>query len=219
MLYAIEPEVKYYMCAKKYKTIVVDPPWQYGAWGKGSAKMYARGYTDQTSYVKPLPYESMPLSDIEKIPVLSIAAPDCELYLWTTQRYLRAAFHVVEAWGFKYCQTLTWCKAPKGLGQGGVYCPTTEFVILARRGRMPKVRRVDTTWWQVKRPNNSHSTKPEFFQDIIETVSEPPRIELFARRERHGWDVWGNEVQCSIELGAQNTMESGSTAYNSASAT
>ena len=187
---------------KKYKTIVIDPPWQYGAWGLPS---------DRPNQVKvrPMPYETMSLVDIKNLPVLSIAADNCELYLWVTQRYLPAAFGIVESWGFKYCQTLTWCKRPRGLGQGGVYCPTTEFIVLGRRGRMPKVRRVDTTWWLVKRPHNSHSTKPEDFQDIIESVSLPPRIELFARRERHGWDRWGNEVPCSIELGARDTMESG----------
>lgn len=196
------------MCAKKYKTIVVDPPWQYGKWGKASPAAYlVSGIKESTNKVAPMPYETMSLIDIEKLPVLSIADTNCELYLWTTQKYLPAAFRIVESWGFKYCQTLTWCKAPRGLGQGGVYCPTTEFLILGRRGCMPKVRRVDTTWWQVKRPHNLHSTKPEVFQDIIETVSEPPRIELFARRKRHGWDVWGNEVECDIELGAQNTIK------------
>ena len=51
---------------------------------------------------------------------------------------------------------------------------------------------------------------------IIELFGNLPRVELFARSGGHGWDLWGNEVPCSIELGAQNTMESGSTAYNSA---
>jgi len=215
------------MCANKYQTIVVDPPWQYGAWGGSSGNYYTKSgarWKSHAGRVSEMKYPTMSLVDIEKLPVSSIAADNCELYLWVTQRYLPAAFRIVESWGFKYCQTLTWCKRPRGLGQGGVYCPTTEFIILGRRGRMPKVRRVDTTWWLVKRPlgpsvrkgesRYSHSTKPEVFQDIIETVSEPPRIELFARRERHGWDVWGNEVPCSIELGAQNNMESGSTAYN-----
>lgn len=66
---------------------------------------------------------------------------------------------------------------------------------------MPKgKRRVDSTWWQVKRPHNSHSTKPEFFQDMIETVSDGPRLELFARRPREGWTVWGNEVEANLRV-------------------
>jgi len=142
----------------------------------------------------------MKVKDIMALPVGQLADDNCELYLWTTQRYLPDAFVVIKAWGFKYCQTITWCKKPRGLGQGGVYCPTTEFLILARKGKMPKVKRQDSTWFLTKRPHNSHSTKPEFFQDMIEQVTLPPRIELFARRKRIGWDCWGNEVDSDIVL-------------------
>ncbi len=141
-----------------------------------------------------MPYQTMTLAEIKALDIAALAADSCDLYLWTTQKYLPAAFDVLQEWGFKYCQTLTWCKKPKGTGQGGLYCPTTEFLLLARKGKMPAgKKRQDTTWWEVKRPMR-HSKKPEFFQDLIELQSEAPRIELFARREREGWDVWGNEV-------------------------
>jgi N6-adenosine-specific RNA methylase IME4 len=35
---------------------------------------------------------------------------------------------------------------------------------------------------------------------MIETVTSEPRLEMFARREREGWDVFGNEVENSINL-------------------
>jgi N6-adenosine-specific RNA methylase IME4 len=181
---------------KRYSTIVVDPPWRYGKWGKASKPNY-EGHIPKDS---DLPYDWMSVEEIKALPVGSLANENCELYLWTTQKYLPHTFEVIKAWGFKYCQTLTWCKKPMGKGQGGVYCPTTEFLILARRGKMPKVERVDTTWWQVSRAWKTHSKKPEFFQDLIEQVSEPPRLEMFARREREGWDVFGNEVNNSIDL-------------------
>ena len=174
----------------RYKTIVADPPWAYNrSWDGGSDKSVFKGA--QTSV--PMPYVQMSLFDICALPVAELADDNCDLYLWTTQKYLPKAFDVIEAWGFKYCQTLTWCKTPMGTGQGGLYCPTTEFLILARKGRMPLKTRVDTTWWNVKR-TGKHSKKPEFFQDIIEQQSDAPRIELFARRPRDGWVVWGNEV-------------------------
>lgn len=177
-----------------YKTIVVDPPWKYGKWGApsklppGTKQRYQPEGTG-------MPYQTMSLSEIKDLPVATLAADNCDLYMWTTQRYLPHAFDVLTAWGFNYCQTLTWCKEPKGTGQGGLYCPTTEFLLLARRGKMPVGKtRIDTTWWKVKRPMR-HSQKPEEFQDIIEQQSDGPRIELFARRYRKGWDVWGNEVE------------------------
>jgi len=181
----------------KYKTILADPPWQYGSWGKQSSKSHFNEKWSNRTF--PMPYKTMTLKEISSLPISNLADDDCEFYLWTTQKYLPHAFELIEHWGFKYCQTLTWCKTPMGLGQGGAYCPTTEFLILSRKGKMPKVKRIDSTWFHTKR-TASHSTKPELFQDLIEQVSYPPRLELFARRKRLGWHVWGNEVESDIEL-------------------
>ena len=183
---------------KKYKKIVADPPWKYGVWGVGSEKSTFSKKHNETEI--PIPYETMSVEEIKALAVASLADENCELYLWTTQKYLPDAFEVLKAWGFKYCQTLTWCKTPRGKGQGGIYCPTNEFLILGRKGKMPKVERINTTWWNVKRAWKTHSKKPEFFQDLIETVSDATRLEMFARRERENWDVWGNEVESSVAL-------------------
>jgi len=183
-------------CKQKFRCVVADPPWQYGKWGKASEKAFlVSGICEETNKEIPMPYPTMTVADIAALPVAGCASEDCDLYLWATQKYLPGAFIVMQAWGFRYCQTLTWCKAPRGLGQGGLFCPTSEFLLLGRKGRMPQgKRRVDSTWWQVKRPHNSHSTKPEFFQDMVETVSDGPRLELFARRARPGWTTIGNEA-------------------------
>ena len=181
----------------KYKTIVIDPPWKYGKWGVGSSKSVFKDKHNELA--EPLPYSYMSIDEIKKLPINALAQENCEVYMWTTQKYLPFAFDILSGWGLKYCQTLTWCKKPMGKGQGGVYCPTNEFLILGRKGKMPKIDRIDTTWFEVKR-QNKHSKKPEFFQDLIETVSNEPRLEMFARRERAGWDVFGNEVDNSIDL-------------------
>lgn len=180
---------------KKYRTIVADPPWRYGSWGKPSPRS---GW--KCREVRKMPYKQMSLEQITALPVAGLADENCDLYLWTTQRYLPHAFGVLEAWGFRYCQTLVWCKAPAGTGQGGLYCPTNEFLLLGRRGKMPAGKtRKDSTWWKVKRTQR-HSKKPEFFQDLIEEQSDGPRVELFARRPRDGWDIWGDEVDCTVDI-------------------
>lgn len=181
----------------KYKTIVLDPPWQYGNWGAAS-----RNSTMVKSYIAPakeMDYPTMTIDEIKALPVNNLADENCELYVWTTQKYLPVTFEIIKHWGFKYSTTLTWCKKPMGKGQGGVYTPTTEFLVHGRIGKMPKVERIDSTWFEHKR-QSKHSKKPEFFQDLIETVSEAPRLEMFARRKRFGWDVWGNEVESDIEI-------------------
>lgn len=183
------------LCAvmDRYRTIVIDPPWKYGKWGTPTNRV---GHD-----AKPLPYETMSVWEISRLPVERLAADNCELYLWTTQKFLPDSFGVLKQWGFRYCQTLSWCKTPRGTGQGGMFTPTTEFLVLGRRGKAPTgKRRVDSTWWNQKREHNAHSRKPEFFQDMIEEVTEGPRLEMFARRKRPGWDVWGNEVESDIEL-------------------
>jgi len=40
----------------------------------------------------------------------------------------------------------------------------------------------------------AHSEKPEVFAQDIEKISTGPYLELFARRPRDGWSVWGDQV-------------------------
>ena len=144
----------------------------------------------------PLPYPTMPVADIAAMPVSGVADKDAHLYLWTINRYVENAYSVARAWGFTPVKLLTWVKVPMGLGLGGTFCNTAEFCLFARRGTLKALSRVDRTWWQWKR--GRHSAKPEAFQDIVERVSPGPRIELFARRARPGWTVWGNEVESVV---------------------
>lgn len=175
---------------KKYSIIYADPPWKYGKWGKASIPR-SKSHIPKD---EPMPYSTMSVSEICKMQVSDITKDNCELYLWATQKYLPYAFGVIDAWGFKYCQTLTWCKTPMGTGQGGVYCPTTEFLLLARKGKAPKTKRIDTTWWNIKR-TQKHSKKPAFFRELIDSIyGDVDKIELFAREKHEGWDCWGNEV-------------------------
>lgn len=176
---------------KKYQIIYADPPWSYGKWHSNLHRPNSKD--------KPLPYPSMSVEDICSLPIEDISDINCELYLWTTQKYLPDAFRVIKSWGFEYKQTLTWCKKPRA-GLGGQFTPTTEFLLLARKGKKPKSKRILTTWFLVKRPHNNHSKKPDFFREMIEEVTIAPRIELFARQKTEGWDVWGNEVESDIKI-------------------
>jgi N6-adenosine-specific RNA methylase IME4 len=40
------------------------------------------------------------------------------------------------------------------------------------------------------------------FLDLVESVSPGPYLEMFARRQRLGWDTWGNEALPHVELTA-----------------
>jgi N6-adenosine-specific RNA methylase IME4 len=53
-------------------------------------------------------------------------------------------------------------------------------------------------WFEWNR--GAHSAKPEAFLDLVEQASPGPYLELFARRNRLGWDTWGNESLEMVDL-------------------
>lgn len=55
------------------------------------------------------------------------------------------------------------------------------------------------TWYVASR--GKHSAKPDLFLDLVESMSPGPYLELFARRQRLGWDTWGNEALNHVDLG------------------
>ncbi len=190
------------MSENRYRTIVADPPWTQ----KGGPTQGREGWLDSGGPTRDLPYPTMTVEEIAALPVRELRDPGgCHLYLWTTNRYLRDAFDVVLAWGFRPSTTLVWCKAPMGGGLGGAFGISTEYVIFARAGRLRHLGRVTGTWFQWKRPYRSdgkpdHSAKPGAFFDVVESVSPGPYLEMFARRQRLGWDSWGNEALAHVSL-------------------
>lgn len=108
-----------------YGTIVADPPWPHDG--------FAAGPGHGVLYTRDVPYSTMSLGDIARLPVMDLATPGAHLYLWTTNQFLRAAFDVAIGWGFEPSQTLTWCKTPCGSKPGGTFAPTTEFILSCRR--------------------------------------------------------------------------------------
>lgn len=131
------------------------------------------------------------MEEIERLPVSDLAEPDAHLYVWTTQRFLRDTYDLVEAWGFRPGYVLVWCKSPRGYNLGGAFSSTVEFILTAKRGTLKHTGRIERQWWNWSR--SAHSAKPEAFLDAVEVVSPGPYLELFARRNRLGWDTWGNE--------------------------
>ena len=167
-----------------FPVIMVDPPWPYDeGWPQFSD--HAGALAERIA----LPYQSMSLADIGALKIDGCAACDCHLFLWTTNRYLRQAYGIAEGWGFEFSQLLTWCKPPRGIGPGGIFSNTTEFVIYARRGAPQYRKRTDSTWWQW--PRGEHSVKPSGFYELIEAMVDGPYLSVFAGGGRDGWTCWG----------------------------
>lgn len=170
-----------------YSTIVADPPWRQPSGGpRGAGKMGKPWNAGRPSH---LPYSTMTVDEVAALPVAATANKDAHLYLWTTNHHLKGAYTVAEAWGFRPSQVLTWCKPPQGIGLGGAFTSTTEFVLYCRRGSLPCQDRIESTWFHASR--RTHSQKPEVFFEWVHKVSPGPYLELFARQPRLGWDSWG----------------------------
>jgi N6-adenosine-specific RNA methylase IME4 len=194
----------------RYRTIVADPPWEIGAFpALNSAGSTGWKRDGDEGNAKPPPFVTMSEAQIAALPVADLAEDDAHLYLWTFNRHLESAFDVARAWRFRPAQVLTWCKPPMG-GLGGAFVQSSEFVLFCRRGKLPHTRRGPSTWFQWPRTRHytddgrytQHSAKPEAFLDLVEQVSPGPYLELFARRDRLGWDTWGNESLGTAELAA-----------------
>lgn len=174
-----------------YKTIVADPPWEY--------KEFCQIHSVAGRVTKPLPYNSMTIEEICSLQVGKFFDVNSRLFLWTTNKYLPSAFTVITKWGFEYKQTLIWHKVGNPSPWGGSVAPNhAEFLLVATKG---KPKRLSLLRSNVISCNvGRHSRKPEIFMDLIEQISPPAYLELFARTKRLGWAAWGNEVDCDIDL-------------------
>lgn len=166
----------------EYRTIVADPPWEVERGPEWASNGAAR----------PLVYPTMTLDQIFNLPVSLLSCRDAHLYIWTINKYIEQTYGLARAWGFEPSTLLFWLKQPRGIGLGGTFVQCVEPILFCRKGSLPAKRRYDRNWWGW--PRGEHSQKPEEFQTIVESVSPGPYLEMFARRKRDGWDVWGNEV-------------------------
>ena len=166
----------------KYKTILADPPWDIQQKGK------SRGAIKH--------YNLMTLDRIKAMPISDLTEENAHCWLWVTNATLEAGFDVLRAWGFEPRSIYTWVKPRLGLG---VYLRnSTEHLLLGTRGKAPIQFKGQMNWGFM--PLQDHSHKPEEVYDIIERCSEGNYLELFARRPRHGWNIWGNEVASDVKI-------------------
>lgn len=184
-----------YTSGKKYKTILADPPWQ---------------FQNRTGKVAPehkrlTRYGTMKLDEIKQLPVSEVADERSHLYLWVPNALLPEGLEVMKAWGFEYKTNIIWEKVrkdgmPDGRGVGFYFRNVTEILLFGIKG--DKNRTLDAGRSQVnlvRAMKREHSRKPDEFIPLIESCSSAPYLELFARGNRSGWDMWGNQATDDYE--------------------
>jgi len=180
---------------QKYRTILADPPWP----------MKMSGSYLLSRHMRPakLVYPTMTIEEIKAMRVNELAEVGAHLWLWVTNQFLEEGFSVMRAWGFKYLAIVTWVK-PSGLGN--YFINRTEHILFGyyRKCLFNKARYIPNVyhWPQAV----EHSRKPADSYKLIESVSDDPRLELFARPitplfpKIEGWATFGNEVQSDVSL-------------------
>ena len=189
----------------RYRTIVADPPWPI-AWQREGIEMRRGGWQNKLrpTRVYAQAYPTMSVGDIAALPVAGFAEDDALLFMWATRRLFREgeAARVARAWGFEPFAEIIWGLRNPGLG--GAAGNDHEPVLIARRGSiaLDETKALGVRFW--RQPYSSggkiHSAKPDGFLDLVEAVAPGPYLELFARRQRLGWDTWGNEALNHVEL-------------------
>jgi N6-adenosine-specific RNA methylase IME4 len=178
--------------SKVYGVIYGDPPWSFEVYEADSGMQRAA----ENHY---------PCMDTAAIAALRIpAADDCVLFLWTTTPHLPEALEVMQAWGFDYRTNLVWKKDKIGLGYW--FRNQHELLLVGVRGDVPAPSPEMRVSSVTEAPRTTHSAKPDAVAAMIERMfPNMPRLEMFARKARPGWDSHGNELAPAADTTADCT--------------
>lgn len=183
---------------KQYGAILIDPPWAFRTYNREKGTTPHRGAEDI--------YPTMREHEIAGLPVPDLAAKNCAMFMWVVDSHLEIALQILPLWGFAFkTRVFTWGKTKAGfddasdavpddlgIGMGYWSRKQTEICLLATKGS-PRRRGKDVREF-IAAPRREHSRKPDEIYDRIERLVDGPYLEMFARKQRPGWDAWGNET-------------------------
>lgn len=164
--------------AGQYHVIALDPPWAYD------------NRPDDLTHRAANPYPSMTVEEITALDIPALALADCVLWLWATNAFIEQAHQIARAWGFEKKTILTWVK--DRMGTGDWLRGQTEHCLMCVKGR-PMVTLTNQTT-VIYGPMREHSRKPDSFYELIDGLCPGLKVELFAREQREGWEVYGSEA-------------------------
>ncbi|NXO38328.1 METL4 protein, partial [Locustella ochotensis] len=177
---------------KKYDVIVIDPPWE-----NKSVKRSNR-------------YSHLSSLQIKQIPVPTLAAPNCLVVMWVTNRQKHLRFvkdELYPHWSVKTLAEWHWVKITTAgefvLPLDSLHKKPYEVLVLGRvQGDVKESLRksedilpIPEHQLIVSIPCSLHSHKPPLAAVLAEFIKPDVEcLELFARNLQPGWTSWGNEV-------------------------
>ena len=180
-----------YNTDKRYDLILADPPWKQTKGGKKSVRPISSG--TELDY---------PVCSLEEIKEHLRQATDLAsgdnviLFLWTIDKYLFEAQQIAESLGYKLHARMIWNKVT-GIPAAFTVRYGHEYLLYMYKGKLIPVAteergKIHTVFTeQVQK----HSQKPEISYEIIERLyPNLKKLEMYARKQRDGWDAFGNEL-------------------------
>lgn len=166
----------------KFSVVSVDPPWPY----EGESEKVTTYDPNGRRVANPYPEMSIEAIKSIELPVLD----DSIVFLWTTHKFIKDAFDILQAWGFEYKATMVWDK--EKIGMGAWLRMQCEFCLVGIKGK---------PYWEntsyrdiIREPRREHSRKPDAFFEMVENITKGRRLEYFSREKRNNWEVFGNDT-------------------------
>ena len=182
-LYGPPPEDTPPLPPNKYRCLVIDPPWPMQKIQRVERQQQT-GHTD---------YGTMSIDSIAGLAIPQLYDEDgCHVYLWVTQKFLPTGLYLFKEWEVKYQCTMTWVKPTGMTPYSWMY--NTEHVLFGRVGNLQLTRLGLKLSFEAAVVKGTHSSKPDVFFDRVVDASPGPRLNMFARRERDGFESWGTEA-------------------------
>ncbi len=192
------------LAGQRFNVITADPPWMYQK-RPGLKSEGVEGMGEGVKGIAEREYPTMTNEELAAMPIRDLAADDAHLFMWFTNpgtfgnRFSDVdPEDIARAWGFEFRTILTWVKTAQhggvsGGGMGWYFRGATEHVLYATRGKakIESHRREPNV---IMAPARGHSVKPHEFIEKVERACDGPYLELFARRPRDGWTVFGNQI-------------------------
>ena len=175
---------------RRFSTVLADPPWQ---------------FQNKTGKIAPehkrlARYSTLKLPEIMALPVERCVTDTAHLYLWVPNALLPEGLEVMRAWGFNYKTNIIWQKirkdgGPDGRGVGFYFRNVTENLLFGVRGKNARTLQPGRTQVNtIATRKREHSRKPDEQYPLIQSCSPGPFLEMFARGERKGWAIWGDQA-------------------------
>lgn len=174
-----------------YGIIYSDPPWEQT---KGNARKC------RPNQGKSFDYETMSVSDCIKMqtPFFDNTSENYNVFMWTIDKFLHDTETEMKKLGYRLHARFIWDKM-NGIAPAFTVRFSHEYLLwFYKPGKMLKPRKETRGKYTtvMREQSTVHSRKPNCAYEMLEDMfPDTPKIELFARNHREGWDCWGNEVE------------------------